>query len=77
MADLKERVMRILREEVAPLLHLDGTAIEVCDVSEGVVQVRLGSVCGNCPSSIMAVMMGLEQQLRQRLPEVEYLEVVP
>jgi Fe-S cluster biogenesis protein NfuA len=34
-------------------------------------------VCGTCPSSIMAAIMGIEQELRQRLPEVEYLEAVP
>lgn len=75
--DLKERILRVLREEVAPALQMDGSAIEVCDVSEGVVQLRLGNVCGNCPSTIMAVVMGLEQELRQRIPEVEYLEVIP
>jgi Fe-S cluster biogenesis protein NfuA len=39
--------------------------------------VRLGGVCTGCPSTIMAVVMGLEQELRQRIPEVEYLEAVP
>ena len=77
MADLKQQVTRILREEVAPILHLDGDGIDIVGVEDGVVQVRLGSVCGNCPSAIMTVMMGLEQELRRRLPEVEYLEVVP
>jgi len=75
--DLCERVRRILIEEAAPALHLDGSAIEVCGIDNGVVQLRLGSVCACCPSSIMAVVMGLEQELRRRLPEVEYLEVVP
>jgi Fe-S cluster biogenesis protein NfuA len=75
--DLKQRVTRALVEEVGPALELDGAAIEVLDVSGGVVQVRLGGVCTGCPSTIMAVVMGLEQELRQRLPEVEYLEAVP
>lgn len=74
--DLKARVQRVLVEEVAPALQMDGSTIEVCDFDSGVVQVRLGGLCGGCPSSVMAVMMGLEQELRQRVPEVEYLEVV-
>lgn len=74
---LKERVTRVLVEEVAPALQLDGSALEVCAVNDGVVRVRLGSMCGGCPSTILAVITGLEQELRQRLPEVEYLEVVP
>lgn len=76
-AELKERVRRVLTDEVAPALHLDAAGIEVCDVSDGVVQLRLGSVCAGCPSSIMAVIMGLEQELRQRVPEVEYVELLP
>jgi Fe-S cluster biogenesis protein NfuA len=34
-------------------------------------------VCSNCPSSIMAAVMGIEQELRRHVPEVEYLEAVP
>jgi Fe-S cluster biogenesis protein NfuA len=74
--DLKERVLRILKEDIAPALHLDGSAIEVLDVRDGVAQVRLGSVCGGCPSTIMTVIMGIEEELRRRIPEVEYLEAL-
>jgi Fe-S cluster biogenesis protein NfuA len=75
--ELKNRVTRALIDEVGPALQLDGAAIDVLDVADGVVQVRLGGVCTGCPSTIMAVVMGLEQELRRRIPEVEYLEAVP
>lgn len=75
--DLKSRVARALVEHVGPALEMDGTAIEVLDVTDGVARVRLGGVCGNCPSSIMAAVMGLEQELRRHVPEIEYLEAVP
>lgn len=74
---LKERITQVLAREVGPALEMDGTAIEVLDVTDGVVRVRLGGVCGNCPSSIMAAIMGIEQELRRHVPEVEYLEAVP
>ena len=75
--NLKERVVQALQEKVGPALDMDGTAFEVLDVADGVVRVRLGGACGCCPSSIMAVVMGIEQELRQHVPEVEYLEAVP
>lgn len=75
--NLKQRVAHLLREEVAPTLQMDGGSIEVVAVEDGVVQVRLGSVCGGCPGTIHAVIMGLEEELRRRIPEVEYLEAVP
>jgi Fe-S cluster biogenesis protein NfuA len=75
--DLKDRVVQVLAEEVAPALSLDGSAIEVVDVTDGVVQVRLSNVCAGCPSTVMTVVMGLEQELRRRIPEIEYLEALP
>ena len=46
-------------------------------VRDGVARVRLGGVCAGCPGTIMAVVMGLEQELRRQVPEIDYLEAVP
>jgi Fe-S cluster biogenesis protein NfuA len=75
--DLKTRVAQVLAEEVWPALQMDGGDVEVVEVCDGVVRVRLLGTCSGCPSTVMAVVMGLEQELRKRLPEVEYLEAVP
>jgi Fe-S cluster biogenesis protein NfuA len=75
--DLRQRVAQVLAEEVAPLLGMDGGGIEVAAIDNGVVQVRLQGACGCCPGSVQAVLMGIEEELRRRVPEVEYLEVVP
>jgi Fe-S cluster biogenesis protein NfuA len=75
--DLIERVARALAEQVGPALAMDGAAIEVLDVCDGVARVRLGSVCGGCPATLMMVIMGIEQELRKHVPEVEYLEAAP
>jgi Fe-S cluster biogenesis protein NfuA len=75
--DLKQRVARALADEVGPALAMDGTRLEVLDVCDGIARVRLHGVCGNCPGTIMAVVMGIEQELRRLVPEVEYLEALP
>jgi Fe-S cluster biogenesis protein NfuA len=75
--DLKERLRKVLTEEIGPALDLDGAAIEVLDVSDGVARLRLGGVCSGCPSTLMTVIHGIEQELRRRLPEIECLEAVP
>lgn len=74
---LTERVRRVLAEEVGPALHIDGAAIEVLDTTDGIVQLRLGGICQSCPNTVMTVIMGIEQELRERIPEIEYLEAVP
>ncbi len=75
--NLKERVCKILNEEVAPALQMDSGSIEVLGVEDGIVRLRLGTICSTCPSTIQAVILGLEEELRRRVPEVEYLEAVP
>jgi Fe-S cluster biogenesis protein NfuA len=75
--ELKKRVEEALRVEVAPALELDGMRIEVLEVTNGVARVRLGGACSGCPASIWTIINGIEQELRQRIPEVEYLEAVP
>ena len=76
-SDLCERLRRVLVDEIGPALQLDGTAIEVLDVTDGVARIRLGGVCAGCPSTIMTIVTGLEEELRRRLPEIDYLEAVP
>ncbi|MBX9680004.1 MAG: NifU family protein [Gemmataceae bacterium] len=75
--DLKQRVADALTSNVGPALEMDGTQLEVLDVTDGIARIRLGGVCGNCPSSIMAAVMGIEHELRKHVPEIEFIEAVP
>jgi Fe-S cluster biogenesis protein NfuA len=75
--EINRRVAQILAEEVGPALALDGAAIEVIEVVDGVARLRLHNACVGCPGSVMTILMGLEQELRRRVPEVEYVEAVP
>lgn len=75
--DLKARVAKVLAEELAPALGMDGLELEVLDITDGVARVRLGGSCGCCPSSVMAILMGIEQQLHRRVPEIDYVELAP
>jgi Fe-S cluster biogenesis protein NfuA len=70
-----ERVRKALAEDVGPALGLEGSAIEVIEVDGGVARLRLAGGCTGCPSSIMTVIMGVEQELRKQIPEVEYVEM--
>lgn len=74
--DLKARVARFLAEEIGPALQMDGAAIEVLDVVSGVARVRLHGHCSDCPGTVLAILMGIEQELRRRVPDVQHLENV-
>ena len=71
---MKDQVEKII-SKIRPQLQMDGGDIELVDVVDGVVKVRLKGACGSCPMSMMTLKMGVEKQLKQEIPEVK--EVVP
>src|SRR5438552_15040066 len=75
--DLKARVTHALAAHVGPALEMDGTLLEVLDVADGVARIRLGGVCGNCPSSIMLVVHGFAEELRKNGAVNAYVDVLP
>jgi Fe-S cluster biogenesis protein NfuA len=74
---LKQRVVQVMAKDVAPALGMDGALLEVVSVEDGIAHIRLNGACGCCPSSVMTVVHGIEQELCKRVPEVEYVEVTP
>jgi len=68
---MKEKVQKVI-EGIRPTLQRDGGDIELIDVSEddGVVKVRLMGACRGCPMSQMTLKMGVEQELKKKVPEV-------
>ncbi|NOQ18231.1 MAG: NifU family protein [Dehalococcoidales bacterium] len=67
---MKERVEAVL-EEIRPALQADGGDVELVNVTEGVVEVRLKGACSGCPMSTMTLKQGIERLLKERLPEVK------
>jgi len=74
---MKEKVEKAL-DEIRPGLQADGGNVELVDINEdGVVFVRLVGACSGCPSSQITLQMGIEQALKQRVPEVTAIQAVP
>ena len=72
---MKEKVEKAL-EKIRPALQADGGNIELVDVTEGVVKVKLTGACGSCPMSQMTLKMGVERALKKEVPEVKSVESV-
>jgi Fe-S cluster biogenesis protein NfuA len=67
---MKDRVEAVL-DKIRPSLVADGGNVELVDVKDGVVKVRLTGACAGCPMSTMTLKNGIEQILRQEIPEVK------
>ena len=67
---MKERVEAVL-DKIRPSLVADGGNVELVEVKDGVVKVKLTGACAGCPMSTMTLKNGIEQILRQEIPEVK------
>ncbi len=72
---MKERVEKAL-DKIRPALQADGGNIELVDVVDGVVKVKLMGACAGCPGAQMTLKMGVEKALKEEIPEVKSVESV-
>jgi cystathionine gamma-synthase len=67
---LAERVRRVLEAEVNPAIVHHRGRVELVDLADGMVQLRLEGGCQGCSLAAVTVRQGIEPLLRERLPEV-------
>lgn len=73
---LREKIEKAL-EEIRPHLQADGGNVELVDVTdEGVVSVKLTGACGCCPMSTYTLKVGIEEKLKELVPQVKSVEQV-
>ena len=72
---MKEDVEAVL-ETLRPMLLKDGGNVELVDIDDGVVKVRLVGACVSCSSSTMTLKMGIERALKKAVPMVRCVESV-
>lgn len=65
-AKLVQEVLDLLR----PAMRADGGDVELVEIVDGVVRVRLCGTCIACPSKNLTLKHGIERTLRARLPWV-------
>ena len=74
--DVVARVQRVI-DAIRPAVQSDGGDLEFVGLTDsGTVQIRLHGACVGCPSSLMTLKVGVEQNLRNYVPEVRAVEAV-
>ena len=64
--ELRGKVEKAL-DHIRPALVADGGNIELVDIVDGVVRVRLKGACGSCPSAAVTLKQGVERTLKERV----------
>jgi Fe-S cluster biogenesis protein NfuA len=68
--NVMEQVEEIL-DKLRPFLQRDGGDVELVDVEDNVVKVRLMGACGSCPSSTVTLKAGIERAIMEEIPSIE------
>lgn len=63
------RIQEIL-QEMRPTIAAHGGDIQLVSYNDGVVGVALSGACVGCPMSIFTLKMGIEERLKDALPEI-------
>jgi Fe-S cluster biogenesis protein NfuA len=74
--DTPDTKIAAILEEIRPYLQQDGGDMEFIRFEDGIVWLRLQGACGTCPSSVMTLKMGIENALREQVPEVQEVRTV-
>jgi len=72
---MKEKIEEVL-DKIRPSLQADGGDVEFVDYEDGIVKVRLQGACSGCPMALVTLKAGIENLLKQEIPEIKSIERV-
>ena len=67
---MREKVEEVLNK-IRPSLVRDGGNVELVDVSNGTIKLKLIGACAGCPMSSMTLKMGIERILKEEIPDIK------
>jgi Fe-S cluster biogenesis protein NfuA len=69
MLTLEQRVEAAL-DSVRAFIQSDGGDVKLIRIEEAIVYVTLTGACVGCPLSSMTLKMGIEEAVREQVPEI-------
>lgn len=68
---IEDKIRAILDAEIRPAVAMDGGDITFERFENGVVYLYMQGSCSGCPSSTATLKMGIENRLKEAIPEVQ------
>jgi len=65
-----DEVLEVL-DKLRPFLQRDGGDVELVDVEDGIVKLKLMGACGSCPSSTITLKAGIERALFEEVEGIQ------
>jgi Fe-S cluster biogenesis protein NfuA len=70
LGDVERKILEVLEDVVRPAVQRDGGDIAFAGYEEGTVQLYMLGSCSGCPSSMATLKMGVENLLKDAVPEI-------
>jgi Fe/S biogenesis protein NfuA len=70
---MAERVQQVIDEVINPGIAAHGGFVELVDVSDDTLYLRMGGGCQGCAASAATLRQGIERMVRQEVPEIEHI----
>ena len=67
---IRDKIEKLFAEKINPAIASHGGFVELADVEGTTVHLRLGGGCQGCASANATLKQGIEQAIRQEVPEV-------
>ena len=68
---LRQKIQQILNEQINPGVASHGGFVELIDVTDNNVFLRMGGGCQGCGAADVTLKMGVERLLRDELPQIQ------
>tara|TARA_B100001057_G_scaffold217575_1_gene217769 strand:- start:12777 stop:13316 length:540 start_codon:yes stop_codon:yes gene_type:complete len=76
LAEIEEKIVKILDQKIRPAVAKDGGDIKFKEFNNGIVKVQLQGSCSGCPSSKATLKQGVQNLLCHYIPEVKEVEAI-
>jgi Fe/S biogenesis protein NfuA len=68
---LAERVQEVIDELINPRIAAHGGAVEMVDLEDNVLYLRMSGGCQGCAASAATLRMGIERMVKESIPEIQ------
>ncbi|MBR9918971.1 NifU family protein [bacterium] len=75
MISTEQKVNNAL-DTIRPFLQADGGDVELVDILDGVVRIKLVGACSTCDISHITMKAGVEESIKKALPEIKEVVAV-
>jgi Fe-S cluster biogenesis protein NfuA len=67
---IRDKVQRLLSEQINPGVASHGGFVELIDVENNTVYLRMGGGCQGCGAADITLKMGIERMIREEVPQI-------